>query len=140
MCNIDVASADIEKMVSAYLHCAIWTSPCEDEGVTLDYYDADDFSDDTKERMKLEIQLFITTNNALVLRALAEYPHSPANDMCRYSSFGHDLYLTSNGHGAGFWDRVYLKVDNLGELLTTACKALRECNAVLGDDGSLYLE
>lgn len=27
------------------------------------------------------------------------------------SQFGHDLWLTSNGHGAGFWDRAELQSD-----------------------------
>ena len=31
---------------------------------------------------------------------------------------GHDLWLTSRGHGAGFWDRDPLKAEDLGDMLS----------------------
>ena len=34
------------------------------------------------------------------------------------AAFGHDLYLTARGHGAGFWDREELKDDDLGERIS----------------------
>lgn len=48
------------------------------------------------------------------------------------AAFGHDLYLTLNGHGVGFWDRGELQVEiphpnrpgvlqSLGDALTDAC-------------------
>lgn len=36
------------------------------------------------------------------------------------AAFGHDLYLTLAGHGAGFWDRKEL--GELGDELTAACE------------------
>lgn len=39
---------------------------------------------------------------------------------------GHDLILTANGHGAGFWDRG---LGRAGERLTTAAHALGEFDA-----------
>jgi len=50
---------------------------------------------------------------------------------------GHDFWLTRNGHGAGFWDRG---LGDMGEKLTEIAKSFGGCNAVLGDDGSIYLE
>lgn len=41
------------------------------------------------------------------------------------AAMGHDLYLTSLGHGAGFWDRSDLNSDGLGDRLTEACKPCR---------------
>lgn len=35
---------------------------------------------------------------------------------------GHDLWLTSAGHGVGFWDRQELDAGDLGQRLTDACK------------------
>lgn len=53
------------------------------------------------------------------------------------SYVGHDLWLTANGHGTGFWDR------GLDELGTRLAKAAHEsgCNAdsYIGDDGVMYL-
>jgi len=37
-------------------------------------------------------------------------------------AFGHDLWLTCAGHGAGFWDRDALDADGLGDSLTELCK------------------
>jgi len=59
-------------------------------------------------------------------------------DAC--AAFGHDLYLTLDGHGAGFWDRDALAWDHnpeecarlglakgqtIGEKITEACEASR---------------
>jgi hypothetical protein len=44
------------------------------------------------------------------------------------AAFGHDLWLTLQGHGTGFWDRTELGASGLlGENLTAACKAFGEC-------------
>lgn len=37
------------------------------------------------------------------------------------SQAGHDLFMTYQGHGVGFWDRSELKRDGLGDALATAC-------------------
>lgn len=48
--------------------------------------------------------------------------------------FGHDLWLTLAGHGAGFWDRPELEEGGLGEALTAAVDAFgrREAYAAGG--------
>lgn len=38
------------------------------------------------------------------------------------ADFGHDLFLTAAGHGAGFWDRQELKMDGVGDTLTDALR------------------
>lgn len=43
------------------------------------------------------------------------------NDWPRCAAMGHDLYLTSQGHGAGFWDRSELEANELGDRLSAAC-------------------
>jgi hypothetical protein len=47
---------------------------------------------------------------------------------------GHDIWLTRNGHGAGFFDHSY---DNEKQLMYAA-KALKEVDLYLGDDSKLY--
>ena len=43
------------------------------------------------------------------------------------AAFGHDLYLTSQGHGVGFWDRKELEIETpTGETLGDALTALAE--------------
>ncbi len=50
---------------------------------------------------------------------------------------GHDLWLTRNRHGAGFWDRG---LHDIGEALTEKAHNMGELSLVLGDDKKLYLE
>ena len=50
---------------------------------------------------------------------------------------GHDLWLTRNGHGAGFWDRG---LGAQGDSLTAICEALGGVDSYVGDDGLLYLQ
>ena len=45
--------------------------------------------------------------------------------------FGHDLWLTRNGHGAGYWDRG---LGELGERLSDAARSLGEAYACVADD------
>ena len=58
------------------------------------------------------------------------------------AAFGHDLYLTLRGHGAGFWDRAELKADELGERLTKACHESKHSLLQAPDfyRGWMYLE
>ena len=49
---------------------------------------------------------------------------------------GHDLWLTRNGHGAGFWGRDYPE-DAAGRL-TRAAEAFGRIDLYVGDDGLIY--
>ena len=50
---------------------------------------------------------------------------------------GVDLYLTRNGHGAGFWDRGL--AGQSGTDLSNAARRLGESSLYAGDDHRLYL-
>lgn len=50
---------------------------------------------------------------------------------------GHDLWLTRNGHGAGFWDGDW--PEPYGDRLTDAAHAIGPVDAYVGDDGLAYL-
>lgn len=55
---------------------------------------------------------------------------------------GHDFWLTRNGHGAGFWDRIELEADGLGDQLTELCGHGTEFPGVdvcAGDDGEAHI-
>lgn len=49
---------------------------------------------------------------------------------------GHDLWLTMQGHGSGFWDRG---LGETGEKLTKACESF-SCNLYANIDGLLEIE
>lgn len=51
--------------------------------------------------------------------------------------FGHDLWLSMNGHGAGFFDRGH---EYVWQALQEMARTLGELNAYIGDDGKIYFE
>jgi hypothetical protein len=51
--------------------------------------------------------------------------------------YGHDFWLTRQGHGAGFWDGDY--PDPAGDQLTEISKKFGETDVYLGDDGQIHL-
>ena len=59
--------------------------------------------------------------NDAMARADAGYGSHPDAGSAE-AAFGHDLYLTTAGHGTGFWDRSELDAADLGERLTAACE------------------
>jgi hypothetical protein len=70
---------------------------------------------------------FIDANNELFNHAMecaAEGYGSHPDAGSAEASFGHDLWLTTQGHGTGFWDREELP-DDLGAALTKACEEFR---------------
>lgn len=50
---------------------------------------------------------------------------------------GHDFWLTTQGHGAGFWAGDYPEA--AGKLLTSACADYPQVFPYIGDDGLVYL-
>ena len=49
------------------------------------------------------------------------------------AAFGHDLWLTSQGHGVGFWDREELDANDLGNRLTAALEAFQKTINISGE-------
>lgn len=91
-------------------------------------YTAEDIAPEALAKMHADCDTFVA-QNAKLLEALAKsHP--------KHFAPGHDLWLTRNGHGAGFWDRDYGK---LGDILTDAAHAMGECYLYVGDDGKIYL-
>lgn len=80
--------------------------------------------------------------------AVAEFIHSlpkPLRDgVClavdqntySLSQFGHDLWLTRNGHGAGFWDRG---LGELGDNLSDHARIMGEACTYVADSGELEI-
>lgn len=75
-----------DDVVTAYMECALWSESLEDK------YSLDDFDERAWAEAEEDCGSF-----------LAELGGLPAG--WDASQFGHDFWLTRNGHGAGFWDR-----------------------------------
>ena len=109
--------------LDAYIECALWSSPSgTDEAEFMDGVEAE-LAEETVEAMRKDVTAFIAANAGDLLDMPPEQT-------------GHDLWLTRNRHGAGFFDRG---LGERGERLTRAAQALGERTLYLGDDGLIYM-
>jgi hypothetical protein len=117
--------ADIDKIYATYIVTALWAEQPED-----DHWDPDEFAPEAVTRLRAEVETFTAAvGDALDLALDLEGKDE--------GDIGHDLWLTRNRHGAGFWDGDWpmpFSVDFHG-----AANALGECDIYRGDDGLLYL-
>lgn len=144
-----IAEPDSERLaefVRGYVECALWSSTDPDTEAPLDGsetdatgYDADDLAPETRTKIETECSAFIVANSA-TLRYFESLTGRGA------ASQGHDLWLTRNGHGAGFWDRYpeaapadRKNAEQVGDELSAAAKQLGESTLYPGDDGKLYV-
>lgn len=111
---------------NAYIECAIWSST-HDDGRPLDEddYSIESFDEDSLNKLRAHAIGFFDENIDLI---------NEAKDFT-YAEAGHDLWLTENGHGAGFWDRG---LGDVGDKLTEKAQH-HEQHIYVGDDGKLYI-
>lgn len=104
----------ISETLRSYLNTAIWAE--------LDNsYSLTDLSPEAMERAENNVSTFEDKAGSLLTGL----------DM---NMVGHDLWLTQNGHGAGFWDGDYED----GEELTKIAQELTPIDVYVGDDGLIY--
>lgn len=115
--------ADLSPMAQAYIAAAIWT---EEEMLKEDprFDDGANFGESAYQEAQKICDEFEAANAELLEQAGSDEQN------------GHDLWLTRNGHGAGFWDRGYLP--EIGKALTDAAHALGAESIFIGDDGELH--
>lgn len=119
----------LDEFTQGYLECALWASPGTDEEGELDeLYTLDDLCDSALARCRAECQRFQTENAADL--------NSAEEAGCARDHLGHDLFLSRNRHGTGFWDRG---LGHLGDRLQAAAEAFGPSNLFANDDGSLDL-
>jgi hypothetical protein len=109
-----------------YIICALWSSVDDDENPMDDNYDIDDIDEKTLIEMREDVADFVQT---------IEDANIDWSDVLTEEQFGHDFWLTRNGHGAGFWDRG---LGDIGDKLTEHCKAFGAVDLYVGDDGKIY--
>lgn len=128
------SESDIDDMLDGYITCALWSTNDESDesgGEPLDEnYDETDLADETRATMRADVEKFARANAQVIAEAFRTGPR------CDWSHAGHDLWLTRNHHGAGFWDGDWPK--DVGEKLTKAAHAFGEVNLYVGDDGKIY--
>lgn len=113
-----------EEMLEGYQECALWSST-DDDGKPLD---------DSGMLLAQETLDWFLADCGEFLGSIDE-AGIPWRDAMDESTLGFDLWLTRNGHGAGFWGRG---LGELGDQLTGAAKLLGSRELYVGDDGLIY--
>ena len=117
----------IDLATKSYLEAALWLSPEDDQGNNpCDHISISEIPEDIFLQARKEVFTFLT----LALDSDI--------DQLTLSQVGHDLFLTRNGHGSGFWDREDLDEQsafNLSELAHNFKEA-----TIFNDLGELYYE
>lgn len=120
--NIDVI-AQLDNFTKHYLIAALWTEE-EELGMhardlsEIDYLsihrawlDCQKFQMENRDELAAAYEFYIENGNA-------GHPDAGSPEACA----GHDLWLSRNGHGTGFWDRGLPN----GEVLHEAARAMKE--------------
>ena len=123
---------DLAAMLRAYGECALWSST-GDDGEPLDAgRDFFDLPPKTVEAMRADVERFARAH----ADAIETWPGASGRNDDPYGAAGHDLWLTRNGHGAGFWDGDW--PEPAATELDEAAKRMGGVDLYVGDDGRIY--
>ena len=124
----------VENVVDDCLVAALWTSEDDlernSESDDFEPPTINDFAPETRSEMELNIRRFMIENEKDLKDAIESGGLS-------FSQIGHDFWLTSNHHGAGFWDRG---LGDAGERLTDSAQGFGELDLFQDEDGTVYAE
>lgn len=113
----------------AYLECALWAS-VDDAGIPLDHLYHWSTTGLSEEDLS-----FIADRVKAFLSEPAVQPIIDSLDLDP-GQVGHDLFLSGNGHGSGFWDRGH---GQAGDTLHLAAVKHGSLDLYVGDDGKLHV-
>ncbi len=128
----------LDILTRHYLIAALWSST-DDNGDPLDdHCDLDDIHPDSVASARATCAAFLASAGELLAQLPDTYGAHPdcGNVHPQMAAAGHDLWLTSHHHGAGFWDRG---LGELGDKLTRLAYDAVECDAYIGDDARVHL-
>lgn len=139
--NQPLVSSVPDKFFSAYVEAALWSSTYEiEEDVEAGIEGETCLMDDGEHDLSQEAK------DAMLHDCAAWFRHCEENDLPACPDYGdpgysdaeksgHDLWLTRNRHGAGYWDRG---LGEIGVKLRKAAHAMGERSLYVGDDGLIY--
>lgn len=107
------------KILEAYLEAALWTEEEEIGPASIS-----DISDESREKANQDVLEFMSKAGSLL-------------DEIDPEQVGHDLWLSRNGHGAGFFDRG---LGEVGETLQDIAREMGSKYLYRGDDGKIYID
>jgi len=118
-----------EEILKGYLVAMLWS----ETGSENDDYEHLDEKFNVDDIDKDSVRVALNDIIAFMDKARDIFTEAELSDL---EQIGHDLLLTRNHHGAGFWDGDYTN----GEPLTKLCEEMGESKAYAGDDGIVYIE
>lgn len=135
--DFNISEKDLLEILKGYLEAALWTEEerLKDEyenefnysdEIDLGSFSVDDLDDNSKIQAYIDINRFIWDSGVDAIKEAIE-----VNGLFK---LGMDIWLTRNGHGAGFFDHGY---ENEESLMKSAEK-LKGVDLYLGDDLKLY--
>ena len=141
--NTETDPEGLDEFLAAYVEAALWSST-DDEGEPLDRnHDESDLAPETLARMRADCIEFLNHRLGSRLIAVADRLEAegrwslPARADCSVMAYaGHDLWLTRNGHGCGYFDGEWPR--GIGEGLDKLSKRLGTFDLYLGDDGLIH--
>ncbi|MGD6750385.1 hypothetical protein [Streptomyces sp. BH105] len=115
--TIDIDAAYVENFATAALHTALWAD-CMPESESDDA----ETGMDSGEAQSHDLSDMSEESRAQFLEVCKDFCEGNSADLSDIDPgrAGHDFWLTSQGHGAGFWDGDY--PHELGQRLTAAAK------------------
>lgn len=146
---------DIKSVMNSYLESAIWTEEeriKEEENSEYSDMYGDNYDDiDNEDSSNVSIKALLPQTDFSIdniaddskihayydIKKFLEYAGDAVKDIDA-SSLGHDIWLTRNHHGAGFFDRGY--DSDVEKILMDSAHKLGEDSLYLGDDGYLHFE
>lgn len=114
---------DYNDILSSYLETALWAD-AEEGDEQMKSKTIHDFDPQSKAQALKDIQDFTSKASQIAPDELASYDDS---------QLGHNLWLSRNGHGAGFFD------DNNDKLQDIA-RNMKDKYIYVGDDGKVYIQ
>jgi hypothetical protein len=112
---------DAMEVLKAYLEAAIWADADEEWSGEVS---VDDIDRGSVMKALEDVKSFINQAGPLL---------GNIDD----SQVGHDLWLTRQGHGAGFWDRG---LGEVGDKLSEIASEMGSKYLYRGDDGKVYID
>ena len=108
-----------ESFFKGYVECALWSScdPDNHDRPLDDTFTIEDIDPESLAKMRADCDAFYDAQADLLVHAVAD------------DRAGHDLWLSRNGHGAGYFDG---EAHEYGEDYERVCEALQDAAAKLG--------
>lgn len=120
-----VSDSRVDEVLNHYVGTALWITDDENDEPLNTNYSMSDIDEKLLSSMRADIKKFISENEK-------EIKESGMSD----DDLGHDLWLTRNHHGSGFWDRNY--DEDISEKLTKAAHELKGTDLYVGDDNKIH--